>query len=70
MERLKLLTRIIRKWQFENKSQSFNLKNDILKEIEAVDEKEVNNTICEVESVRRTAIKSELGLIELKEARY
>ena len=46
------------------------IKKDLIKEIEAIDKKEANNMICEIDNVGRTAIKSKLGSIDLNEARY
>ena len=46
------------------------IKKKLFKELEEIDKKEVNNSFCEINSVRRIAVKSEIGSIELNEAKY
>ncbi|KAE8650171.1 hypothetical protein Csa_023716, partial [Cucumis sativus] len=38
--------------------------------IEALDKKEADNLLCEVDSDRRLALKSELDILDYNEARY
>ncbi|KAA0045138.1 LINE-1 retrotransposable element ORF2 protein [Cucumis melo var. makuwa] len=70
IQRLKSLANFIKPWQKEKLHSLTYAKDNIIREVESIDKKEVDTPLTQEESNRRLALKADLSELSLKESQF
>ncbi|KAA0034017.1 LINE-1 retrotransposable element ORF2 protein [Cucumis melo var. makuwa] len=70
IQRLKSLANLIKPWQKEKFHSLTSAKDNIIREVDAIDKKELDTPLCQEDSDRRLALKAELSDLSLKESQF
>ncbi|KAA0058554.1 LINE-1 retrotransposable element ORF2 protein [Cucumis melo var. makuwa] len=70
IQRLKSLANLIKPWQKEKFHSLISAKENIIREVDSIDKKELDTPLSQEESNRRLALKAELSDLSLKESQF
>ncbi|KAA0058104.1 LINE-1 retrotransposable element ORF2 protein [Cucumis melo var. makuwa] len=70
IQRLKSLANLIKPWQKEKFHSLTTAKENIIREVDAIDKNELDTPLSQEESNRRLALKAELNDLSLKESQF